>query len=47
VVISRLLKNLPVTQGLETDDNHINSRHKVLNGSGLNKIGSYMRHSFQ
>jgi len=47
VVISGLLKNVSVTQALETGDTHINSCHKVLNGSGLNKTGSYIRHSFQ
>jgi hypothetical protein len=47
VVISGLLKNVSVTEALETENTRINSRHKVLNGSGLNKTGSYIHHSFQ
>jgi hypothetical protein len=47
VVISELLENLTVTQALDTNDAHINSCHEVLNGSGLNKTGSYIQHSFQ
>jgi hypothetical protein len=47
VVFSGLLKNLSVTQTLEIDDIRINSCHKVLNGRGLNKTGSYIHYSFQ